>query len=120
MLTSKFVTATLTALTMVGTAGLVYATSTPSTPTQAPEPQAQAQPAMTAPVGGGNNNTVPGGSSANTVPGDGSNNAVSGGGSDNTVPGGSSNNAASGGVSTPGMNRVAPAMHQRLARADRN
>lgn len=102
MLSSKFVTAALTALTMVGTAGLVFATSTPSTPTQAPEPKAQAQPSMTAPVGGGN---------INTVPGDGSNNAVSGGGSDN---------AASGGVATPGMNPVAPAMDQRLARADRN
>lgn len=111
MLSSKFVTATLTALTMVGTAGLVFATSTPSTPTQAPEPKAQAQPSMTAPVGGGNINTVPGGSSANTVPGVGSNNAVSGGGSDN---------AASGGVATTGMNPVAPAMDQRLARADRN
>lgn len=53
MLTSKFLTASLTALAVVGSAGLVYAQSTSGTVTPAPEPTVQAQPEMTPPASGG-------------------------------------------------------------------
>lgn len=53
MLTSKFLTATLTALTVVGTAGLVYAQSTAGDVTPAPESTVQAQPSTTPPASGG-------------------------------------------------------------------
>ncbi|MBT9554297.1 MAG: hypothetical protein IV088_25930 [Hydrogenophaga sp.] len=53
MLTSKFLTATLTALTVAGTVGLVYAQSTSGNVTPAPEPMVQAQPSVTPPASGG-------------------------------------------------------------------
>jgi hypothetical protein len=53
MLTSKFLTSALTALTVVGTAGLVYAQSTTGAPSPSSEPQVQAQPSVTPPGSGG-------------------------------------------------------------------
>lgn len=51
MLTSKFLTASLTALAIVGSAGFVYAQSTSGTETSAPDGTVQSQPPMTPPVG---------------------------------------------------------------------
>ena len=53
MLKSKFLTASLTALTVAGTVGLVYAQSTPGTATPATEPTVQVQPLVTPPASGG-------------------------------------------------------------------
>lgn len=55
MLTSKFLTASLTALAVVGSAGFVYAQSTSGTVTPATEPTVQAQPEMTPPASGSMN-----------------------------------------------------------------
>ena len=55
MLTSKFLTASLTALAVVGSAGFVYAQSTSGTVTPSTEPTVQAQPLVTPPASGSMN-----------------------------------------------------------------
>ncbi|MGS5086817.1 hypothetical protein ACVC7V_09920 [Hydrogenophaga sp. A37] len=55
MLTSKFLTASLTALAVVGSAGFVYAQSTSGTVTPSTEPTVQAQPSVTPSVSGSMN-----------------------------------------------------------------
>jgi len=52
MIPSKFLTASLTALAVVGSAGFVYAQSTSGTVTPAPDATVQSQPSMTAPASG--------------------------------------------------------------------
>ena len=52
MLTSKFLTASLTALAVVGSAGFVYAQSASGTVTPATDATVQAQPSTTAPASG--------------------------------------------------------------------
>jgi hypothetical protein len=55
MLTSKFLTASLTALAVVGSAGFVYAQSTSSPIPPAPDSTVQAQPSVTPPASGSMN-----------------------------------------------------------------
>jgi hypothetical protein len=97
MITSKFLTATLASLAVIGTAGLVYAQSSSTSPGPGTMNQGTTNPA---------NNTMNQGS---TNPPTGTLNQ---GGMTAPAPGST--------MTTPPMNQNAPTMDQPLARADRN